>query len=265
MKISILHIIKIELLKFLKRNDILAVAVIVAIGFIYAIGMRNEMYEGVKNQNALFWITLQLVTTTVLFIGPVVTAFLGTQMLSGEIDNKSISLFTVRIRNRRNLFIGKSLALHVITAVFFVITIIVMLAIYFGIANNGSIYTSGKIFGNNVADLLCLLLLIYMYTFFFIPQLALCIGTRYKPIITIVISFVASLVCNHVLTYSFVKYINPMNYIYQLSEDVLETTEVLSISSTGRGKCVLIQLLLCMLYYVVFMVLGTKSFEGREF
>ena len=52
MKISILHIIKIELLKFLKRNDILAVAVIVAIGFIYAIGMRNEMYEGVKNQNA---------------------------------------------------------------------------------------------------------------------------------------------------------------------------------------------------------------------
>ena len=117
MKISILHIIKIELLKFLKRNDILAVAVIVAIGFIYAIGMRNEMYEGVKNQNALFWITLQLVTTTVLFIGPVVTAFLGTQMLSGEIDNKSISLFTVRIRNRRNLFIGKSLALQVITAV----------------------------------------------------------------------------------------------------------------------------------------------------
>ena len=92
MKISILHIIKIELLKFFKRNDILAVAVIVAIGFIYAIGMRNEMYEGVKNQNALFWITLQLVTTTVLFIGPVVTAFLGTQMLSGEIDNKSISL-----------------------------------------------------------------------------------------------------------------------------------------------------------------------------
>jgi len=264
MKISTLHIVKIELLKFIKRNDIFAVAVIVAIGFIYAIGMRNEIYDGVTNQDALFWVTLQLITTTVLFIGPVVTAFLGTQMLSSEIDNKSISLFTVRIRNRRNIFIGKSLALQLITAVFFVFTIIVMLAIYYGIANNGSIYTSGKIFGNNVKDLLCILFLIYMYTFFFIPQFALCIGTKFKPIITIVISFVASLVCNHVLTYSFVKYINPMNYIYQLSNNVLETTEALNISSAERTKCVLIQLLICLLYYVIFIVIGTKSFEGKE-
>ncbi len=264
MKISTLHIVKIELLKFFKRNDILAVAVIVAIGFIYAIGMRNEIYDGVENQNALFWVTLQLVTTTVLFIGPVVTAFLGTQMLSSEIDNKSISLFTVRIRNRKNIFIGKSLALQIITVVFFLFTIIVMLAIYYGIANNGSVYVSGQLFGNNVSDLLCVLFLIYMYTFFFIPQFALCIGTRFKPIITIVISFVASLVCNHVLTYSFVKYINPMNYIYQLSNDVLETTEMLSISSAERVRCVVIQFLLCMFYYVVFMVYGIKSFEGKE-
>lgn len=264
MKISTLHIVKIELLKFLKRNDILAVAVIVAIGFIYAIGMRNEIYDGVANQNALFWITLQLVTTTILFIGPVVTAFLGTQMLSSEIDNKSISLFTVRIRNRRNIFIGKSLALQMITAVFFVFTLAVMLAIYYGIANNGSIYVSGKIFENNVEDLLCLLFLIYMYTFFFIPQFALCIGTKFKPIITIVISFIVSLICNHVLTYSFVKYINPMNYIYQLANDVLDTTETISISSTELFKCVLIQFLLCMLYYVIFVLVGTKSFEGKE-
>lgn len=264
MKISVLHIVKIELLKFIKRNDIFAVAVIVAIGFIYAIGMRNEVYDGVKNQNALFWITLQLLTTTVLFIGPVVTAFLGTQMLSSEIDNKSISLFTIRIRNRRNIYIAKSVALQIVTIVFFVFTILVMLGIYYGIANNGSIYVSGTIFGNNRYDLLCVLLLIYMYTFFFIPQFALCIGTRFKPVITIVISFVASLVCNHVLTYSFVKYINPMNYIYQLSNDVLETTEVINISNSDKISCVVIQFLLCTFYYFLFMIIGIKSFEGKE-
>jgi len=264
MKISLWLIIKIELMKFMKRNDLLSVTGIVSIGLIYAIGMRNETYTGVENQDALFWIALQFITVTVLFIGPVVTAFLGTQMLSSEVDNKSISLFTVRIRNRKKLYIGKSLALMIISSVFFAISVSVMMVIYFFIANSGNKFVSGKLTGNNADDLLCIMLLVFMYAFFFIPQFALSVGVKLKPLLTIVISFLVALVCNHVLTYSFLKYLNPMSYIYSLSDHVLETTEAVAIDSGDRAVWVIMQILLCCIYYILFTIKGIKAFEGKD-
>ena len=73
-KTSTLLIIKIEIIKFLKRKDIIAILGIVAIGFIYALRM-DETYVGTKNQSAIFWVVLQLLNTTALFIGPVIMSF----------------------------------------------------------------------------------------------------------------------------------------------------------------------------------------------
>lgn len=264
MRVSVLMIIKIELSKFLKRGDLLAIAGMVAVAFICAIGMRQDIYTGVENQNALFWTSIQMVTTTALFIGPVVMAFLGTQMLSSEIDNKSILLFTVRIRDRFKIYIGKSIALMIISIIFYIFTLVMMVGIYFGIANNGGKYVSGTLTGNNVRELLSIIILIFMYTFFFIPQFTLMIGTKFKPLISIVMAFIVTLVCNHVATYSFIKYINPMNYVYHLSNHVLETTEALSISTMELITCVMMQMLLCLTYYAFFVFEGARIFEGED-
>lgn len=117
-KIPLSLMIRTELLKFFKRSDYIAVIGFVCIGLIFALNMRGDSYTGVQNQNALFWVTVQMLTTTTLFIGPVIMSFIGTQMLASEIDNKSILLFTVRIRNRKKMYVGKSLALLLIGMLF---------------------------------------------------------------------------------------------------------------------------------------------------
>ena len=264
MKTSVWLIIKIELIKFFKRNDILAVMGIVAVGFIYALSMRGNAYIGVENQNALFWVTAELLTTTVLFICPVVMAFVGTQMLSTEIDNNSISLFNVRIRNREKMYYGKSIALMIICTLFFFISIGVLFTIYFFIADNNTIYVSGTFIGNNAWELICILFLIYMYSFFFIPQMSFCLGIKFKPLVTIVLTFCVTLFCNNVATYSVIRYFNPMQYVVRLADDVASTTEVVQISSNERIFCVLAQIVLCGVYFIIFNFCGVKAFKEKD-
>lgn len=265
MKISIWQIIKIELMKFLRRRDIFAVFAIVAMTFIYAIGMRDESFKGTENQNALLWLVVQLLTSTVLFIGPVVCAFIGTQMLSSEIDNGSISLFTVRVRNRKKLYLAKSISLIIISVIFFLFTVLVLLGVYAWIVSSGSKFVSGTLTGNNVGALLGMGFMVFLFTYFLMPQFALFVGIKLKPLMAIVAAFGLTVICNHVLTYTFIKYVNPMSYIYTLAYDVLETTDVVVMEPGFVLKTVMGQVFVSIIYFVLLTVKGMKSFDRKEF
>lgn len=263
-KTSILLIIKIEIIKFFKRNDIIAILGIVSIGFIYALGMRGEGYVGTKDQSAIFWVGVQLLTTTALFIGPVIMSFIGTQMLSSEIDNNSILLFNARFRNREKMYYGKSISLAIISTLLFFISVGVLFIIYFLITDSSTMYVSGKAFGNNTLDLICIIFMIYVYSFFFFPQLSLFLGVRFKPLITIVLTFCVALFCNNVATSSIIKYFNPMQYIVRLADEVASTTEIVYVSSTERLFCVSTQVILCIALCLMFNILGAKRFKERD-
>lgn len=264
MKISVLRIIKIEIIKFLKRNDLVAVLGIVAVGFIYALSMRGDTYTGVENQNALFWVTAELLTTTILFIGPVIMSFVGTQMISAEIENKSILLFNVRIRNREKMYLGKSIALIFISLLYFFMSVGILFAIYFLIADNNSLYVSGKFIGNNALELVCILFMVYMYAFFFLSQLSLFLGVRFKPLVTIVLTFCVTLFCNNVATYSLIRYFNPMQYVVRLADNVASTTEYIDVSCEERMFCVLSQFILCIVFFLLFNYFGAKKLNEKD-
>lgn len=264
MKTSILLIIKIEIIKFFKRYDIVSVLGIAAVGFIYALSMHGDSYVGVENQNALFWVTVQLLTTTVLFIGPVIMSFVGTQMLSSEIDNNSILLFNIRIRNREKIYYGKSIALVIISVIYFMISIGVLFIIYFLITDSNTLYVSGKLIGNNATELICILFMIYIYDFFFLPQFSLFLGVTFKPIITIVLTFCATLFCNNIATSTIIRYFNPMQYIVRLADEIASTTENVNVSNAERLFCVLSQLILCVAFFLLFNLFGAKKFNERD-
>jgi len=264
MKLSMWLLIKIELIKFFKRSDLLAVAGIAAVGLIYAFGMNGNTYTGTENQNALFWVMLQLLITTSLFIGPVIMSFVGTQMLSTEIENNSILLFNVRIRNREKLYFAKSIALVIICTLFFLISVGVLFAIYFLIADNGSIYASGTLVGNNAVELLWILFLIYMYEFFFIPQISFCLGVKFKPLVTIVLTFCVTFFCNNVARDGVIKYFNPMMYMIRLADEVANTTEVVYVSGEEKLFCVLAEIILCGVYLMIFHLRGVKAFKEKD-
>lgn len=263
-KTSTLLIIKIEIIKFLKRKDIIAILGIVAIGFIYALRM-DETYVGTKNQSAIFWVVLQLLNTTALFIGPVIMSFIGTQMLSSEIDNNSILLFNSRYRNREKMYYGKSISLVIISTLIFLISVGVLFVIYFFvIPDSNTIYVTGKVFGNNTPDLVCTLFMIYVYTFFFFPQLSLFLGVRFKPMITIVLSFCVTLFCNNVATFSIIKYFNPMTYVVRLADKVSTTTDIVNVNNSERLFYVIGQLTLSLALCLMFDILGAKRFKEKD-
>lgn len=264
MRTPLLRIIKIELIKFFKRNDLLSVLGIIAMGFIFALNMRGDTYTGVENQNALFWVTAELLTTTILFICPVVMSFVGTQILSTEIDNGSIMLFNFRIRNREKIYHSKSIALIIISTIYFFISVGLLFLIYFVVADNNTLYVSGKFMGNNALELVCILFMIYMYAFFFIPQVSLYLGTKFKPLITIVLTFCVALFCNNVATKSTIRYFNPMQYVVRLANDVVSTTEIVHVDSGERLFCVLAQLILCVAFLLLFNSLGARTFSQKD-
>lgn len=263
-KIPLSLMIRTELLKFFKRSDYIAVIGFVCIGLIFALNMRGDSYTGVQNQNALFWVTVQMLTTTTLFIGPVIMSFIGTQMLASEIDNKSILLFTVRIRNRKKMYVGKSLALLLIGMLFFLASTVILFIIYFLAGDADSVYISGKLAGNNVVDLLLVLFMNYLFAFLLIPQMALCLGAWMKPLVTVIMAFVVTLVCNNTGTLPVIKYFNPMYYIVRLANDVAATTDVVEISGSDRVFCVLTQLALICAYCLLFHFLGAQKLKERD-
>lgn len=264
MKTSIFLIIKIELLKFLKRSDWVSIIGFVCIGFIFALNMRGEGYRGVEDQNALFWVVTQLLTTTTLFIGPVIMAFVGTQMLSSEIDNKSILLFSSRIQNRAKMYIGKSIALVIVSLLFFLLSVGILSAIYFLFTDKDSAYVSGTFFGNNVPELFLILIMNYVFTFLFIPQLALFLGAWLKPLVTIIAVFGITLVCTNTGTLDGVKYFNPMYYMVRMSNDVVSTTEAVAVKASESVFCICMQLILCIMLCLLFALVGAKRMRERD-
>ena len=264
MSVSMLSIVKAELNKCLKRYDLITILGVVAIGFVYAIGMRGDSYTGVENQNALFWVTAEMLTSTILFICPLVMAFLGAQMLASEIDNNSIQLLNLRVRNRKKLFWGKSISLIIICTSIYVISIVILFAVYFIIPNKDTIYVSGTFTGNNVAELIIVLFLLYLYSFFFIPQIALCLGTKFKPMVTMVITFCITLVCNNVANYGLVRYLNPMQYVVKMGNDVVATTERCVVDLNTKMFCIVMQMLIVAMYCVVSGCYAARSFAKRD-
>ena len=264
MRTPLALIVRIELIKFLKRKDFVAILGIVCIGFIFALNMRGEGYTGAENQSAVFWVTTQLLTVTSLFIGPIIMAFIGTQMLSSEIDNNSILLFNSRIRNREKMYFGKSIAMVLIGMLFFIVSVGILFVIYLVCTDDSTRYVTGKILGNNTLDLILVMFMNYVYAFFFVPQLTLFLGSKFKPLVSVIFAFGVSLFFGNTGTLPLVKYFNPMYYVVRLANDVASTTEIIHIDVSERVFCVLAQLALCIAVCLVFNLLGAQQLKERD-
>lgn len=122
----------------------------------------------------------------------------------------------------------------------------------------------GNFFGNNVPELFLILIMNYVFTFLFIPQLALFLGAWLKPLVTIIAVFGITLVCTNTGTLDGVKYFNPMYYMVRMSNDVVSTTEAVAVKASESVFCICMQLILCIMLCLLFALVGAKRMRERD-
>lgn len=263
MKISLFRIVKIELIKFFKRADLITVLGLVVISLFYAINMDQSTGQA-ENQSAVYWVANQLMLITALFIGPVIMAYIATQFLGVEIENGSIMLFEEKIRNRKRLYLGKNIAMTITCTLLFIICAGIMFFFYFNLLDSNLVFVSGELFGNYTKEIVLYILCIYAYTFFFVPQVSFFLGTKYKPLSAIVITVGIVLLCNYVFNFAPLKYINPFWNVMNLTDQILTETGTIKISTSELNNYAALQLFLTIGYYFIFTFVGSNVFSKKD-
>lgn len=263
MIIPITRIIRIELKKFIKRSDPIVIFGLVVIAFFYTFNIENSIGTE-TGQSTLYWLANQMMLITALFIGPIIMSYIGAQFLATEIDNKSVMLFEERIRNRTKIYIGKNIAMVIVSTGLFAICGLIMAAFYLYLVAKDSAFVSGRIMGENEVEMLLLILFIYSYTFFFVPQVSFFLGTKFKSLPTIVISSGVVLLCNYALNFGPLKYVNPYWIVMVITDKVLGDKSTFVSENIAVWQYGLMQVGIVIGYYIILLVAGIKIFSKKD-
>lgn len=264
MKTPIKLIWKVEIIKLMKRKDYLSVLAILGIGILFAVSALSDSYVGPKEQNALFWTVTQILNASILFIAPIIMAFTGTRILSAELENGSISLLNYRIRNRKNMYIGKSLAVTGFGILIFFVAVASNIVFYYVFVCQNQQYAARHFTGENAQLLLYVLIATFFSSYLLVVQYGLFLGTYLKPTPTIGCVFFTVLVVHNTFKLPFIRYFNPWYYIIKLSNDVVNTTDKINTRDINMNSLLIIHILLCIGYGIVFNILGIRKLEKRD-
>ncbi|WMJ89084.1 ABC transporter permease [Anaerocolumna sp. MB42-C2] len=264
MKTPIKLIWKVEILKLIKRNDYLSMLAILGIGILFAASAMSNSYVGPTGQNALFWAVTQILNASIFFIAPIIMAFAGTRILSTELENGSISLLNYRIRNRKNMYIGKSLAITSFSVLIFLVSSASNIFFYYVFVCQNQQYATVDFIGENAQLLSYVLIATFFSSYFLVVQYALFLGTYLKPTLTIGCVFFTVLVVHNTFNLPLIRYFNPWYYIIELSNDVVNTTDKINTQGININSLFISHIVLCIGYAIIFNLLGMKKLEKRD-
>lgn len=216
-------IYKIELRKLWKRKDFLSVLAIIGIGILFAISSISDTYTGPANQSCLYWITSQMLNSTILLITPMVCCYAGIRIFASEIDDNNIVLYTQRLRSRWKIYMGKLFSLLTYDIIVFSIGVIINGGLYYLIVKNNASIASGKLLDTNT-EMQVYTLLIILISSFILPSLfALMLGSFIRPIPIVGVVFGITILLHNTFKANYFSYFNPNFYIVQFSNIALDT------------------------------------------
>ncbi|WP_066499212.1 ABC transporter permease [Abyssisolibacter fermentans] len=264
MNTSIFTIYKIEMIKLIKRKDWLSLLALVAIGLLFGAAVLSDGYTGVSNQSTLYWLCCQILNSNMLFITPMIFAFIGARILASEIENGSILLYTTRYRNRSKFYIAKSLATISFATITFLLACVINIMIYYIFVCQNPAIASGNYLGNNTLSLVIALLAFYFSSFILTVQFSLFLSAYLKPAPVIGIVFGVALVLHNTFKIPYLRNLNPWYYLVNLSDDVFSTTSQMAANYSEKLSMSFLLILLIVIYSVIFNILGVKKFKSSD-
>lgn len=107
---------KIEWRKLIKRRELIAFITMIAIPLLYSLGAYFEssiiVFNSDKKEYAGSFVINMLIFGKMLFIYFLIAALFATKSLGGEIENRSILLYTQRIPNRAKIYRAKLVSMY---------------------------------------------------------------------------------------------------------------------------------------------------------
>lgn len=257
-------IYKIELIKLLKRKDWLSILAITAISILFGASILSKGYIGPREQSAILWVVSQIYNTCIFFITPMVFAYTATQMMSTEIENKSILLYTIRFRNKTLIYLGKSFAVISYATIVFIVTSIINLLIYYILATQNQTIISGEFIGKNSIILFVSIITFYFAAFIVPSQFALFVSAHMKTPATVGIIFLVELILHNTYKIPYLQNINPWYYVVRINNEIMDNPGVIVSNYTEKIHLLYLLVPLSIVYILIFNILGAKKLKRSE-
>lgn len=252
-------LVKIELIKIIKHKDFLLMISMLFIPVMYSVGLamnsKSFTYVGDKKVSGLAFASEMYTFVYMCFIYFIILSVCVIRSLKGEIENKSIQLYTQRINNRKKMYLAKNFAyliLVAITALIFIITSIICFYLFMirrvdiavpEFCRNGELlYYFVKI----LAILLC---------FIFTVNISLFLGAYRKSFQAMGIFIFIWLSFMYLKEFFYVKYFVPIYYVEKIVNSDVGNCE---------WKCLVVLFVLVSIYSVIGIILGQKKFEKSD-
>jgi len=248
---------KIELIKLIKRKDTLMLWLMPLLSLFYAVGVAVNStmvtYNGTDSVDALSFIGSMSTLIHGLFIFYIIFAIITARSLGSEIDDKSILFYIPRIRNRNTIYNAKCLSLITTLTVSFLIFILVTFIAYFTLVvqrtdiANGLWFTTDTLL-NNFGWILSVFL-----AFVFSMLLVLMLSARFKTILSVCIFLFIFVALSFVSQFPYIQYLSPFYYISSIGQE-----------NTNSTVLILLSVILCVLYSIVFNSIGKYTFSKKD-
>ena len=252
---------KIEILKLIKRKDIWVMVTMVGIPMLYSLGVYSNssiiVYNGENKEYAISFVTSMFHFVYMIFIYFFILSLSTSKSLAGEIENKSILLYSQRINNRKKIYFQKNLSLISIFSVICVVFYILSLAMFYLFAvKRVDIISNVFIVKEELLSVSCIFIAIYLYYIFTI-NLSLMMSSFMKQNATVIVYSIVFIVMIYLQNFPYIKYLSPSYYISSLSEIIPSNT-------LGIIQIIIPCIIIHLVYVIIFNIIGIKKFEERD-
>ena len=261
---DVFNVYKIELEKIIKRKDIFILFIFLGISILIASSVLSPEYKDINNQSAIYWTCKQIFNSSIFMISPMLSAYIGTKMLSSEITNESIILYTIRIKDRKCIYIGKSLALLTFITIIFIMVILINLSTYYIIVVKNPLIASNTFWGENSIYIIITIIMLYISSFVLSAEFALFLGAFFNQTKSISIVFLVSLFLNNTFKVPFIRLINPLYYLIRFSDEITSSTGVIEINFSHKIILIALFSILFFIYICIFNIIGSNKFKRIE-
>jgi len=251
------HLFSIELYKIIKRRDFLLLNTMIIIPIFYAVGAASNSsivtYEGADKTYGLKYFVDMYSFIYMIFIYFFLLAISVIRSLRGELENKSIRLYTQRINNRRKIYLSKNLAMitafSFVTALFAVISILVY---YLLVVRRTDIAELRFIRLEELSYIISNFLGVYLF-FIWSILYSFMLSTFLKSGSALGIYALTIVLGMYVKEFPYVKYISPAFY----TQNILD-------SSVGAIRNLLLMTIVIIVYCTIFFFVGRNKLEKSD-
>lgn len=251
----------IEFRKLLHRKDVWIMLTMFGIPALYSIGVFLNssaiVFNGEGKEYAMGFFLNMFFFVDSIFIYFFILSLIASRSLGGEIENKSILLYTQRINNRRKIYQAKVWSLIAMVSLICIIFFLVTMAMFYIFAVQREDIISSQFIKKEELVGLFLFFLSIVLVYIFTINLSVMLSTFFKTNTTVIIFSILFIVFIFISKFPGIKYISLQYYTEQLSTiDLSNTSKIFTLFSINLG--------VSLIYSIICNLVGIKRFERRD-